>query len=103
MRQSHRATFVQETMKEEYNPETGEYEDGITGSEVMPSFVMDLGVERSMRLFGDYKEQRKIVILRHPYYQPFNYIEYRGERYIVVRKGLDGCAYYIERDRYVKN
>lgn len=97
MRYSDRAVFKQ-ISKEEYDYETGEHKDIELYSDIVTCYVMDLGIEKSVKLFGDYNKQRKVIYLKNAYAKAFNLVEYRGQRYIPkVDKQLDK-VFYLERD-----
>lgn len=97
MRYSDRAVFKQ-ISKEEYDYEIGEHKDIELYSDVVTCFVMDLGIDKSVKLFGDYSKQRKVIYLKNTYTKPFNIVEYRGQRYIPkVDKQLNK-VFYLEKD-----
>lgn len=97
MRYSDRAVFKQ-ISKEEYDYETGEHKDIELYSDIVTCYVMDLGIEKSVKLFGDYNKQRKVIYLKNAYAKPFNLVEYRGQRYIPkVDKQLNK-VFYLEKD-----
>lgn len=97
MRYSDRAVFKQ-ISKEEYDFETGEHKNIKLYSDIVTCFVMDLGIDKSVKLFGDYSKQRKVIYLKNAYTKPFNIVEYRGQRYIPkVDKQLNK-VFYLEKD-----
>lgn len=98
MRLSDRIVFVNEIIDETYNFDTGEYEGGESTRDSVPCAVSDLGLDRSMQVFGDYSKTRKVVRLLHPYTKPYSYVEYRGKSYQIVASRQDAKVLYIERD-----
>ena len=97
MRYSDRAVF-KKISKDEYDYETGEHKNTELYSDVVTCFVMDLGIDKSVKLFGDYSKQRKVIYLKNTYTKPFNIVEYRGQRYIPkVDKQLNK-VFYLEKD-----
>lgn len=101
MRTNARIKVVSETTDEYYDDELGEWVDGEESSAFFPAYVMDLSIERSIQVFGEYKSGRKCVILRRPINKPYRWIEYKELRYIVSAIRQDGTTLYLERDQFV--
>ncbi|MGT2683380.1 hypothetical protein [Streptococcus porci] len=97
MNTSKRVTFVQISKKGSYNPETSQRDTDVLLKTVRPCHVSDLGIEESLKIFGNYKDDRKIVLLRQPYIAKVDYVLLNESQYRVVSKRLGGRAYYIER------
>lgn len=94
-----RITFIAADSSEEYyDTETATWVVAEPEKVVVPAHVMDLGLERAMRLFGDHKKVRKIATLQHAYTQPFTVIYYQSERYICTMISVDHRAFVLERD-----
>ncbi|HFR5411987.1 TPA: hypothetical protein ACHW1L_001883 [Streptococcus pyogenes] len=53
MRYADRISFLT-NQDERYDPDLGEYTTGETIQKVLPCFVMDLGMAKSVQIFGDY-------------------------------------------------
>lgn len=93
-----RLTFIRVTNKRVYNPDLGEYEEGETSDIVRPCTLIDLGVERSMRIFGDYQQTRKVAIIQQPYRQTCHMVKVDGVVYKVIAVKQNGKVWYLERD-----
>jgi len=50
---------------EVYDPETGEYTTGEDERLVLPAYVMDLGLNKQVAVFGAYKRDSKVVYLQN--------------------------------------
>lgn len=98
MRTSDRITFTQTATKRKYNPDTGEYEGGTAIEVVRPCLLQDLGLEKSMQVFGDYKKSRKVAILLQPYKQKCEKVSVNGSVYRVTLVKGNGKIWYLESD-----
>lgn len=96
MRTSQRVTFLGDMTEEFYNDETGDWEGGLEEAETLPAFVMDLGIDRSVELFGEYQKGRKVVMLQRPFLHDFRFIEIDGVRYIAVNKSQHRTVFHVE-------
>ncbi|GFE45598.1 hypothetical protein [Streptococcus canis] len=96
MRYADRISFV--TNEERYDPDLGEYTTGETIQKVLPCFVMDLGMAKSVQIFGDYQKSRKVVYLRRPYTDMFDYCLYRGKKYKAKADKQSATVFYLEGD-----
>lgn len=97
MRYSDRA-ILKLVDKNEYDYETGEHVYKELYSDIVACFTMDLGLGKSVQIFGDYNKQRKVIFLKNAYNKPFNVVEYRGKRYIPTADKQLSKAFYLERD-----
>ena len=69
--------------QEEYNPETGEYTSNEGERLIVPVHVMDLGVDKQVAVFGEYKRGSKVV-----YFQNTPKVSFR--------------VFYLEKDNSVE-
>lgn len=60
--------------------------------------VSDLGLDRSMQVFGDYSNSRRVVRLERPYNELYDHLMYLGVKYRMVAERLNGAVLYIEKD-----
>lgn len=97
MRYNDRIVFI-DKRDEVYNPDTGEYEAGTVSKETVPCFVMDLGLERSVQLFGDYAKERKVVYIRRQLTKSYHHCEYRGKAYKLITDKQNATVFYLEGD-----
>ena len=51
--------------QEEYNPETGEYTSSEGEELIVPVHVMDLGIDKQVAVFGEYKRGSKVVYFQN--------------------------------------
>lgn len=100
MRTAQRIRLVIETMDEVYNPDTGSYEGGTANEVVLPCFISDLGLERSMVVFGDYRKERKVVRLLRPYTNKVDYAMFDNQKYRIIIERLDATVWYLERENH---
>lgn len=85
MRFDKRITFVKET-DSYYDPNLGEYVQGVPAKTVRPCKISTLGTQRTQELFGDIKRQIQVVILQKPYDADFDYVLLANEKYEVKRQ-----------------
>lgn len=97
MRYADRVTFVK-TTDERYDPDLGEYTHTEVISRTLPCFAMDMGMEKSVQIFGDYQKDRKVIYLKQPYTKAFDYCEYDGKRYKAQANKLGAIVFYLEGD-----
>lgn len=97
MRYSDRAvfSFYDESL---YDPEIGEHVYKELYSEIITCFVMDLGLEKSVKIFGDYQKGRKVVFIKNTYTKAFNRVFYRGMWYKVINDKQMNRVFYLEGD-----
>lgn len=100
MRYNDRIVFI-ERREGEYNPNIGEYEKGIVSRETVPCFVMDLGLERSIQLFGDYEKERKVVYLRRKLTKIYHLCIYKEKIYRAKVDRQNGTVFYLEGDESI--
>lgn len=97
MRYNDRIIFL-EKQDEVYNPDTGEYKMGAVTRKTVPCFVMDLGLERSVKLFGDYEKERKVVYIRRKLAKTYYRCEYKGIVYKLIADKQSATVFYLEGD-----
>ena len=76
--------FVKQT-EGHYDYDLGEYVDGQREETAMLANVTDLGTERTVNIFGDVKENARVVRLMERYEGKFDYIEIEGIPYTVLK------------------
>lgn len=82
MRYSDRITFISET-EGGYNPITSEHDEAVREDNTFPCNISNLGIERSVKLFGAVDISVIVARLQRPYTIPFDYVEVNGDRYNV--------------------
>ncbi len=87
--------------QEEYNPETGEYTSDEGEKLTVPVYVMDLGVDQQVAVFGEYKRGSKVVYFQNAPKISFTYLNYRKERYKSKADKQSGRVFYLEKDNSV--
>ncbi|WP_243091766.1 hypothetical protein [Streptococcus dysgalactiae] len=97
MRFANRITFVKAT-DERYDPDLGEYTHTEIIRKTLPCLVMDMGMEKSVQIFGDYQKDRKVIYLKQSYTKAFDYCEYDGKRYKAQANKLGAIVFYLEGD-----
>ncbi len=83
--------------QEEYNPETGEYTSNEGEKLTVPVYVMDLGVDKQVAVFGEYKRGSKVAPK-----VSFSYLIYRKDRYKSKADKQSGRVFYLEKDNSVE-
>ena len=83
MRYSDRITFVTES-EGGYNPDKGEHDEVVITEDTKPCNINSLGVERSVKLFGEIDIGIIVARLQRPYPYTFDRVEipvgiYKGE------------------------
>lgn len=84
MRYTDRVTFVSES-EGGYNPNTGQYDDAVELITKLPCNVSQLGVERTVQLFGEMDKTILVVRLQRPYTASYDYLLVDGTKYNVKR------------------
>lgn len=84
MRYTDRLTIVTES-EGGYNPTTGVFDDASTVSKELPANISQLGVERTVQLFGELDKTILVARLQRPYRQPYDYCVVDGKKYNVKR------------------
>lgn len=74
MRYSDRVTFITES-EGDYNPGTGGYDEPKLSEDTKPCNISSLGVERSVKLFGEVDISVIVVRMQRPYSIPFDRVE----------------------------
>lgn len=95
MRYDDRMTFIK-LGEEVYDPETSTFIQSDEELDTVACHVSDLGFERSMAIFGDYKKGRKVVRLENPYIESYDRVEYRGKLWHVTAVRLTDTVIYLE-------
>ena len=101
MRYNERVEIIAK-QQEEYNPETGEYASNEEEKIIVPVHVMDLGIDKQVAIFGEYKRGSKVVYFQNTPKISFNYLNYRNERYKCRADKQSGRVFYLERDNSVE-
>ena len=86
---------------EVYDPETGEYTTGEDERLILPAYVMDLGIDKQVAVFGEYKRGSKVVYFQNAPKIAFTYLNYRKERYKCRANKQSGRVFYLERDNSI--
>lgn len=69
-----------------YNPDLGEYEDDKDVETVKRANVTDLGIDRSVVLFGSLEEGAKVVRMLRRYKNKWDFILIDGKKYESTKK-----------------
>ena len=77
-------TFVKQT-DVHYDYDLGEHVDGQREETVLLANVTDLGTERTVNIFGDVKENARVVRLMGRYEVDFDLIEIEGVPYTILK------------------
>nr|DAS27175.1 MAG TPA: head closure knob [Caudoviricetes sp.] len=100
MRYNERVEIIAK-QQEEYNPETGEYTSNEEERLVVPVHVMDLGIDKQVAVFGEYKRGSKVVYFQNTPKISFTYLNYRNDRYKCRADKQSGRVFYLEKDNSV--
>lgn len=100
MRYNERVEIIAK-QQEEYNPETGEYTSNEEERLVVPVHVMDLGIDKQVAVFGEYKRGSKVVYFQNAPKISFDYLKYRNERYKSRADKQSGRVFYLEKDNSI--
>ena len=87
--------------QEEYDPEAGEYTSNEGEKLTVPVYVMDLGVDKQVAVFGEYKRGSKVFYFQNTPKISFAYLNYRKERYKCRADKQSGRVFYLEKDNSV--
>ena len=98
MRFDKKIYFVVGSTEEVYDPETSTYKSGEQIRTEKYANINDLGLEESVKVFGDYNSTRKIVRLQRPYTSKFDHREDQGEKYHIKFKRQENTVFYVEGD-----
>mgnify|MGYP000960262379 FL=1 len=101
MRYNERVEIIAK-QQEEYNPETSEYTSNEEEKIIVPAHVMDLGIDKQVAVFGEYKRGSKVVYFQNTPKISFTYLNYRKERYKCRADKQSGRVFYLERDNSVE-
>lgn len=100
MRYNERVEIIT-NQQEEYNPETGEYTSSEDEVLIVPAHVMDLGIDKQVAVFGEYKRGSKVVYFQNAPKVSFTYLKYRNERYKCSADKQSGRVFYLEKDNSI--
>nr|DAY20938.1 MAG TPA: head closure knob [Caudoviricetes sp.] len=100
MRYNERVEIIAK-QQEEYNPETGEYTSNEEEKIIVPVHVMDLGIDKQVAVFGEYKRGSKVVYFQNTPKISFAYLNYRNDRYKCRADKQSGRVFYLEKDNSV--
>lgn len=100
MRYNERVEIIAK-QQEEYNPETGEYTSNEEEKFIVPVHVMDLGIDKQVAVFGEYKRGSKVVYFQNAPKISFDYLKYRNERYKSRADKQSGRVFYLEKDNSI--
>lgn len=97
MRYDKRITFVSESGGG-YNPETGSHDESTIIKYTMACNISNIGVDRSVQLFGEIDTSVVVVRLQRPYTKPFDYALIKGKEHRVKRGILHDSesVFYME-------
>lgn len=85
MRYSDEITFIEKSKESYYDPDLGEWVEGVDKETKTSANVTDLGTERSVKLFGDVKQGAKVIRTLPLFAIPkFDYIRFDGKTWQVV-------------------
>lgn len=101
MRYNERVEIISK-QQEEYNPETGEYTSNEEKRLIVPVHVMDLGIDKQVAVFGEYKRGSKVVYFQNAPKIVFTYLKYREERYKCKADKQSGRVFYLEKDNSIE-
>ena len=87
--------------QEEYDPEIGEYTSNEEEKFIVPVHVMDLGIDKQVAVFGEYKRGSKVVYFQNAPKISFDYLIYRKERYKSRADKQSGRVFYLEKDNSI--
>jgi hypothetical protein len=100
MRYNERVEIIAK-QQEEYNPEIGEYTSNEEEKTVVPVHVMDLGIDKQVAVFGEYKRGSKVVYFQNAPKISFTYLNYRNDRYKCRADKQSGRVFYLEKDNSI--
>ena len=85
MRYDKKITFVKRE-NGEYNPDLGEYEEDKDIRTIKRANVTDLGIDRSVAIFGSIEEGAKVIRLLRHYKNDWDFILIDGKKYESTKK-----------------
>lgn len=90
--------FVKKGEGSHYDTDIGEVVETPPDEKIVSANVTDLGIERSMKLFGDVKEQRLVIRLLKPYTGLFDYIRINSKTYkpTTMREPLSRYSIFVD-------
>ena len=94
MRMNQRAEFIAE-VKSQYDPKEGKRVESGGRSTVLPAHISDLGVERSIAMFGELRRDAKVVRLQRILEWWPQWVCLDGKRYRVAHRRLNGLVWYV--------
>lgn len=100
MRYNERVEIIT-NQQEEYNPEIGEYTSNEEEKLIVPVHVMDLGIDKQVAVFGEYKRGSKVVYFQNAPKISFTYLNYRNDRYKCRADKQSGRVFYLEKDNSI--
>ena len=100
MRYNERVEIIAK-QQEAYNPDIGEYTSNEEEKIIVPVHVMDLGIDKQVAVFGEYKRGSKVVYFQNAPKIAFTYLNYRKERYKCRADKQSGRVFYLEKDNSV--
>ena len=62
---------------------------------------MDLGIDKQVAVFGEYKCGSKVVYFQNAPKISFDYLKYRNERYKSRADKQSGRVFYLEKDNSI--
>lgn len=68
-----------------YNPNTGEYDEPKINETVKRENVTDLGIERSLALFGDVIQGAKVIRMLRPFDGKWDYVLIDSKKYEIMK------------------
>ena len=100
MRYNERVEIIAK-QQEAYNPDIGEYTSNEEEKFIVPVHVMDLGIDKQVAVFGEYKRGSKVVYFQNAPKISFDYLKYRNERYKSRADKQSGRVFYLEKDNSI--
>ena len=100
MRYNERVEIIAK-QQEEYNPEIGEYTSNEEEKIIVSVHVMDLGIDKQVAVFGEYKRGSKVVYFQNAPKISFTYLNYRNDRYKCRADKQSGRVFYLEKDNSI--
>lgn len=100
MRYADRILF-EKGSSEFYDPDLGEHVTKPGEVITLPCLIIDLGIEKSIQVFGDYQKDRKVCYLQRTRQIDFTYCTYNNRYYKVIIDKQDGRVLYLEGDNSI--
>lgn len=95
MRFTEQVSFLKKG-EEKYDPDSSTYVPGEDLKQTFLANISDMGLKRSMEIFGDYRVDRKVVRLLNSFKGEFDIIELEGKRYRFTVDKQDKTVFYVE-------